>query len=210
MKPVKKLLLLMLLPVISYILQACPRCNDTEIPMDFNYLKVELIDNAGPWPQPALHDTLFAGAIAFRATLADTTMMYMAQSPFCSPYISLIREAHASSCIQKFAPKQQIESLSIFTLFPLQENVPAGSDVSALFYGLPPGSSYGENLYITLDQTLHILNNTPYLENWPEQKTDFFLSTEVLYPQAQFEILITFSDNTTLTAISPLIHIRNL
>lgn len=192
------------LPLILF-LQACPVCNEPEIPMSFNFLRVEWLDNSGQWPQPVWGDTLFAGAIAFSATLADTTMMYM---PELRQGFSIIPEAKAMSCIMKFVPRHSIESVQIISLFPLTEDLPAGSDITNLFFALHSGAMYGEHLYLTLDQTLNAINQTPFLADWPQEKISFFLAAEAQHPVVQLEIRFTFSDHTSLSSITPPIHVR--
>ncbi|MFP4557294.1 MAG: DUF5034 domain-containing protein [Bacteroidales bacterium] len=184
--------------VQSCILFGGCECSDEVHYYSISLFEVSNIDNSGLYPVATNENEMYASAVAFSITMADTSYSdYYTCS--CSTKTGIgFNAAYAWSCdcSMNFLPIETIKSFRAYTLFDINDTIPAGTDVAEYFIAQEP-YSYGSNLYIELDEILRQSNVDT--KNEPNIRFNIFLSIPVEGPEAEFALEILFDNSEVLT-----------
>ncbi|MDY0101990.1 MAG: DUF5034 domain-containing protein [Lentimicrobium sp.] len=209
MRIFKKTIFILLIANVLRIIPGCCECDDTAIAFDFNTTDIRNLDNSGEWVQSTFSDTMLPGAVAFEVNLYDSMGYYgsYAAASFVKNIGFTTSQAFSCDCSMPFMARQFLEAISITTLFPLSESIPAGTNVSGLFVGQSRGNSASSSsVYNELSYIIRQTENKTYYDGGIES-FGIYLKPEVKNTLAQFEIQFTFSDGLQMTDTTNLIHI---
>ena len=172
-------------------------CDETIAPFDFETTEVTLLDNANEYTRPATEDTLVREAVAFQLFISSPTTAHNA----CRSVGFGYQSAYAWSCDCRIphVPQQQIVGIKIF-----DEN--SGQEITEQFVALT--SQWNSNgLYLSLAEALDRLQQEqPY--DGPGTSIQLFLTVPPTTAQVSYRIVVSLSDDRTLTATTPMIFLR--
>lgn len=210
MRTLKKALLILLVVNILRIIPGCCECDDSTMPFNFNRLTINNLDNSGDWAMTTTSDTMVAAAVAFEVALFDSSgYYYFAQGPpvntggFCSAM------AMKCDCASLLKANQYLKDILITTLYSLNPEIDAGSDVTEWFVARPTNTgASGNSLYLSLESLCLQSEGKTYYDSGMES-FGLYLTIPVANSHARFVIKTIFSDNITLSDTTRLISILN-
>lgn len=199
---IRSLAILMVFAGLS-IFYGCPGC-EFEMPISINSASVRLIDNTGEKPTQSSSEFQPREAIAFRVTLYDTTDYYdydyYAHSK-AKPF-SPIQAAYALSCNETYVLQTRLESIRIFALQDLTDEIKTTDEVTDLFVAEIDNYNTSNTLYYTLDKVVDALNSFEFY--WqPRISIDFFLTQEPSSSSLSFELHFLLDNGKTLIVPTP-------
>jgi len=209
MKQLKKTLLLIVIVFALRSFSGCVNCDcsDYAEPFDYSNIRIANLDNSQTYVHETHYNTMGRKAVAFNISVMGDSMSFKKKST----QIETFGFAHLSAdcdCNQLFEANQSIETISIRTLYDINETAKANSEVSNLFVAHSSDSYEPENLYLTLDELYPKINNQTKTANY--QEFNLFLTEPVLNDKAQFIINVKLSDDRVLSDTTNLITIINL
>ena len=167
--------------------------------MTYNTIQLSGVDNSDRhMGRNAEVDTLYAGAVALRLTLSDSTHLY-AKLPDQPAQMFAFKQAMAFSPVEPtFLPTVRVTEIKTFTLFDINGQINAGDDVSdhMVFDG---GSDF--ELYQTTSSAIDALNRT---QIGASGSVIMVLKDVVEGSNAQFRVEVTFEDGSQLIATTNL------
>jgi hypothetical protein len=192
-----KVLLILLATSSLRIFFSCtpPPPND----MTYNAIKLSGVDNSDRFmKRNAEVDTLYAGAVAFRLTLSDSTLHYAKHSVKSAQMFAFKQAMALSPAERTFLPTVRVTEIKTFTLFHINGQIKAGDDVSSrmVFDG---GSDF--ELYQTTSSAIDALNRT---QIGASGSVIMVLKDVVEGSNAQFRVEVTFEDGSQLIATTNL------
>jgi hypothetical protein len=203
MKTMKRISVIIIILNLVRLFQGCNDFTQQIILFDLNKINISNIDNSGLYAVQTESDTMFCEAVAFRIELSDT-MNYIHLSALKPAGIG-ISSCQANEPEPSFKPGQQIESISIVSLFDISDAIPAYTDVTAYFCYTPENYSVPGDLYLSWIQLKEVLNNWSY--NNKQVSFDLYFKENIQAGSAQFTISLGLSDGMTLRGTTVLIHL---
>lgn len=203
MKIIIKAIYVIALITLLKIVQSCVlfggcECSDEVHYYSINSFEVSNVDNSGLYPVVTDESTMYASAVAFSVSMLDTTYAdYYACN--CTTKTGLgFNSAYAWSCdcSMNFLLAETVESFRAYTLFDINDTIPAGTDVAKYFLA-QESYGYGSNLYMELDKTLRQMNITT--QDAPSIHFSIFLSVPVEESEAEFALEILLDNGEVLT-----------
>jgi hypothetical protein len=164
--------------------------------MQYNAMRIEAVNNSGAYLQSLPIDTMHANAVALKLTLSDSTFhrnFALHNSTFPSLGFS---QAMATTINESFKPTNQIEKITVITMFDINEQIKAGDDITAHIVYCT-GNSF--QLYMNENDAIASLNN---YQSYPLGVIYLILKSKIHLTIAQFKVVITFTDQTDLSSIS--------
>jgi hypothetical protein len=197
---IKKVLFLMLLPLLAGTVISCCDCPDTET-LHYTNKTVALrnLDNSGSGPVVTNSAQVPKEAYGIRVAIGRERTALLRRSLF-------LPAAYAFSCDcappMQILPRDSITAIQVFTLQDFDGSHPAGADISALFKGYKP----------------YYFSSIPdYLREWPlvlfneselPATIDLLLMTPpTLNTVHRFRVRLTLSDGRTLEQETPPIEL---
>jgi len=172
---IKKITIVLMVPVIIELMIACCNCDDYPFNNYYEHhaffshseMLAYSIDNSGPFSQLPLNDSVNANTYGIRIILdRQEVIPEENQQLALLRSVSLMQSAYAFSCYCPnevfFEPADWIDSIHITTINEFDAFHPAGSEVSDYFLVLRWGDM------VPLDQLPDYVINTPFD---PEDKT---------------------------------------
>lgn len=210
-KPVShipKVVFVLLIAVIIRIIPGCCDCNEPLQYFNFNTTRLTFIDNAGTYPRPMPGDTMNAAAVAIKLEMADSAGYFQYSRVLKTGFPGFSTASAWCYCPIPMKANAWLKQIKITTLYPISDEIAAGTDVSSLFVGsLEYGYYSGGSLYLTLESLCLQTNDKTYQDAGIESFL-LFLKPEVAYDSARFAISLSLSDNRILNDTTSLIHIR--
>jgi hypothetical protein len=208
MRILKKSILILLMANLIRIIPGCCECDDSSMPFNFNKMDIINLDNSGDRAITTSSNTMLPEAVAFEIALFDSLGYYYAYEP--SLNMGGIGYAQAMSCDCSFPLKanQYLTNIRIISLYALNAEINAGSDVSGLFVAQPTNNSSSGSLYSSLESTCNQTNGKTYYDSGMES-FGLYLTIPVENSQARFVISVIFSDNSMMSDTTRLITIQN-
>lgn len=190
MRILKKAFLLLLTLNLIRIFVSCG-CPDDYDYFRFNEASVSNLDNSGLYAMNSTSDSMLSEAVAFQVTVSDSGAYWYTHQPQISNFGFASAKA-MRKCNFPFKPMNPVTSLKIISLFPLNGETPANSDVTNQFV---ISTISGGNLYIGLSDYIAGLASKVY--DYPGETFNIFLKTKVENPLAGFAIEVTLDDDTS-------------
>jgi hypothetical protein len=159
------------------------------------------------WPIESQTDTMKMSAVAFQVNVTgDFPFLGNANQGMQDFGFSSAKAFSKTNCPMFYGANSRIDEISIVTLFKINGNIPANSDVSHLFLCTRNTGLYNSELYIPLNQIYPLINHV--YEDYPEIQFQVFLKTKVEADSAKFQINIKLANNSVLTDTTSLIVIK--
>ncbi len=187
------------------LLQSCD-CIWPVLYGDFHEMTIDNLYHSGNLPESGSTDTMYAEAVAFRVTVRDTNDLFNESAQRASLGFTTA-QAFQCACSVEYLSNQQITKFRIITLHPLNQNIPALTDITRYFVGRQFPYHNG-NLYQSLENLSQRISKNRYCDSRPIEKIDLYLKLKVQHAIAQFRIDIELSDNRTLSSLTNLINIK--
>jgi hypothetical protein len=201
-----------LLLSVIFILKTITSCIDPaewDFELSFNKITITNLDNSGIYPTETNSDIMYAPAVAFTVTLSDETILASGVNRRSNNSFTGFTPAYAMSPEPRYYPLNRITGISIVTLEAMSPEIPAGTDVTGLFAACVPRFNAPGFLYIDSSELLSAIDRDFYPDE-PSVTFQLFCREEIAGDKAQFEINITLSDESTLSATTNLITlVRN-
>lgn len=194
---------------LAFILKVVTSCIDPaewDHEFSFNKITVKNLDNSGIYPTETESDIMHARAVAFTVTIADDMILASGVDRRSNDSFTGFTPASAEPPEPRYYPLNRITGISIVTLEAMSTGIPAGTDVTGLFAALVPQFKTPGFLYIDSGELLSALDQDFYPGD-PSVTFLLFCREEISGDNAQFEITITLSDESTLSATTNLITI---
>jgi len=210
MKTLSKTLLILFVANILRLIPGCCECDESSIPFSFNKIDITNIDNSGDWAVITQSDSMKPEAVAFEVALFDSAGYYhLAQSFFSTNTGYSNATAMSCDCSYPLRAIQHLSSLKITSLYALNAQYSAQSDVTELFVAkLTNNSSTGSNLYIPLPALCNQTQGKNYYDSGVES-FGLYLTVPVENSRAAFIISAKLSDNRILSDTTKVITILN-
>lgn len=199
---VRKVLVLIAAVSLLRIISGCGDCPDDPVFFEFSDLSISNLDNSGAWGEGTSSDSMFDEAVSFRILVNGYFGPVRLKS-------SLGRQTGFSSCYawskcpEILKPLHPISSLTIKTLYPIDNTIPENSDVSNLFVA----SQHYEKLYLSLPSLLKDLKNKTYYDDFGES-FNIYLKSKVLNDKARFIISIRLDNDSIISDTTNTIYIK--
>lgn len=196
---------ILLFLVIDFGLRLVFSCNPPppeEINFNYNKIDVVGVDNSGQYLNANnAVDTMYAGAVALKLSLSDTTFYPTAYYQNIVQELFSFQSAYATSVARNFIPLEKVESIQIKTLMDINPDIKAGDDVTEHFLY---ASNDNFSLYQDLGQGIEQLNSVQ-----SDTKSDIvlILNKTVQNTSARFEVKLTLDNGTTLSCTTELFTI---
>ncbi len=200
-----------LLILSVFILKVVTSCIDPVWDFDFSFNKITVrnLDNSGIYPTETDSDIMYARAVAFAVTIADDIILASGVDRRSNDSFTGFTPASAESPEPRYYPLNRITGISIVTLEAMSAGIPAGTDVTGLFAACVSQFNTPGFLYIDSGELLSVIDRD-YYPGEPSVTFQLFCMEEIAGNNVQFEINITLSDESTLSASTNLITlIRN-
>jgi len=198
-----------LLISLGFILKTATSCIDPaewDHEFSFNKITVKNLDNSGIYPTETDSDIMYATAVAFTVTLSDETILASGVNRRSNCSFTMFTPASAEPPEPRYYPLNRITGINIVTLEAMSTGIPAGTDVTGLFVAMVPQFKTPGFLYIDSGELLSAIDQDFYPGD-PSVTFLLFCREEISSDNAQFEITITLSDESTLSATTNLITI---
>ncbi|NII23795.1 DUF5034 domain-containing protein [Pseudoflavitalea sp. X16] len=189
----KKVIFLLLFPLIAEVVISCCNCMEPVIRRYTNKtISVEHLDNSGSEAVVSTSGSVTKKAYGIRLRLIREQLACIQQRKSL-----FIQSAYAYSCgcepALQFLAKDSITSIKVYTLNDFDGTHPAGSDLSGYF------KVYSVYNFMTIEDYLKYMDVTLYAESQLDTRIDLLLMTApVLTGQHQFKVQLTLSDGRTL------------
>ncbi|HPT14879.1 MAG TPA: hypothetical protein PK796_08840 [Bacteroidales bacterium] len=199
---VKKLFVLIAAVSILRIISGCGDCPDDPVFFEFNEVSISNLDNSGAWSQVTTSDSMFDEAVSFRVMIDGYFEPVKFQSSFLrnTGYSSCYA---FSKCPEILKPLHPITALTIKTLYPINNEIPANSDVSNMF--VASESSWG-NLYHPLTSHTVSLKDKIYYDF--SESFNIYLKSKVLNDKARFIISVRLDNDSIISDTTNIIYIK--
>lgn len=193
---VKKVVFLILLPlIVQLVIFCCPNC-DGVVSGSYTKLEVDNLDNSGIEALIATGDSITRNAFGIRIHL-ERDKISCKESP---NYNSIIPSANAFRCEclpDHIVAEDSITAIKVITLQNFDTNHLSGDDISSYFqffknYHFTSIADYVANLHGTLDDASELNSKIDLLLAHPPLNTGMY----------QFKIQILLSDGRILEAIT--------
>jgi hypothetical protein len=166
------------------------------IKMEYNMAAVTGIDNSGRYmPQYQNTDTMHFDAVAFNLVLYDSAFHYHVLTHNSPNSFFAFSKANALSVAENFVPVNKVNQLKITTLFDIDNNTKAGSDVTDMM--LCAANDF--ELYKELDYAISRLNGEQFE---PKGTVQFVFPMPVLNTMAAFAIDILLDNGKEISCVS--------
>ena len=159
------------------------------------------------WPIQSQTDTMRRASVAFQVIVAGD-FPYLAHANHGLQGIGFpsAQAFSKTNCPMLYGANSRIDEISIVTLFRINGNIPANSNVSDLFVYTGKTDFYNSELYIPLNQIYPLINHV-YVD-YPEVQFQLFLKNKVEADSARFIIKVKLAYNTILFDTTRLIFMR--
>ena len=158
------------------------------------------------WPMQSQTDTMKRASVAFQVIVAgDFPYFVQANHSLQGIGFTSAQAFSKTNCPMLYGANQSIETISIITLFRINNSIAANTDVSNLFV-CSAQTSYNSALYSPLNQLYPIINHV-YVD-YPEVQFQLFLKNKVEADSARFIINVKLAYNTILFDTTRLIFMR--
>ena len=190
---IKKLIIIILFPLIAEIVVSCCQCTDSLVLYYTNKtLSISNLDNRGSEPIVSSSPSFIKTAYGIRINLVRENIACIKQTNYF-----IIQSANATSCrcppITQFLPRDSITSLKIFALNDFDLNHSANSDISDYF------KVYKQYSFASINDYLKNLDSTVYDEQEFDLGIDLLLMTApTLSSKHKFKVQIILSDGRML------------
>jgi hypothetical protein len=198
----KKVIFLLLLPLMAEVVVSCCNCLEPVIQQYTNKtISVSNLDNSGQQPMLASSDTVIKKAYGIRLQLIREKMACLEKRQ--SLFIS---SAYAYTCrcppAQEFRPKDSVVSIKIYTLQAFDNTHLAGSDLTAYF------KVYKAYSFSTIENFIKNSPVTLFDSEELEQTIDFLLMTApAINVEHTFKVQFILSDGRTLEGETPTVKL---
>lgn len=195
-------------------------CNCPEplvIGMEFNRVRVCSTDNPNFYSTnfPVEQKILPAKAVAFFIELSDTLNREyyndFAKCKVAKPVWGGFNSAMAFSCDcneTDFFPKKVLQSISIFTRYPINDSIVPGNDITHLFLGRQENVYDTSNLYQTIGEITDYHNKIAVYDE-PITAFSIYLKGEVQNDSLQLDINFNFDDNSCISTTTSTIYLTH-
>lgn len=190
----KKVIFLLLLPLIAEVVVSCCNCIEPVIQHYTNKtISVSNLNNSAQEPVVSVSDTVIKKAYGIRLQLIREKMACLEKRR--SLFISSAYAFTKCRCpaAQEFRPKDSIVSIKIYTLQSFDNTHLAGSDLSAYF------KVYKAYSFSTIDDFVKRTPTVLFDSEELEQTIDFLLMTvPSMNVEHKFKVQLILSDGRTL------------
>ncbi|HOW29970.1 MAG TPA: DUF5034 domain-containing protein [Bacteroidales bacterium] len=198
----KKVFVLIVAVSILRIISGCGDCPDDPVFFEFTDVSISNLDNSGTWSQVTTSDTMFSEAVAFDISITG----YIGPDRYKSTFLrsSGFSSCYAfSKCPEVLKPVHPITALSVYTLYPLDNDIPENSDVSNLFVA----SQYYGKLYQSLPSLITDLKNKTYYDDFGES-FNIYLKSNISNDKARFIISVRLDNDSIISDTTNTIYIK--
>jgi hypothetical protein len=210
MKTLRKILIIILFGFVLRTLSSCFNCNCDNDAFYFDFTRVELtnLDNSQSYAIPTQSDTMSSKAVAFEVKIVNDNLFSLKN---VSKNMFSLSSAYAWSCDcpQFFRANNKIEKISIITVFDINTNINANSDITDRFVAHKENYHQPTELYLSIEELYSRINPETYSDQAVEA-FKLYLKDEVENEKAQFIIHVQLTNGIVLSDTSKILTIKNL
>jgi hypothetical protein len=210
MKTIRKILIIIFFGFVLRTLSSCFNCDCDDEALYFDFTRVELtnLDNSQTYAIPTQSDTMISKAVAFDVKIVNDNLFSFRNVPenlfsFSSAY------AWSCDCPQLFRANNKIEKISLITVFNINANINANSDITDRFVAHKENYYQPTGLYLTINELYSKINPDTYNDRAVEE-FKLYLKDEVENEKAQFIINVHLINGIVLSDTSKILTIKNL
>ncbi len=198
----RKILFIILLPLIAEVLMACCKC-DATIVSYYTHTKISVLnlDNSGASASVTSASSVLKTAYGIRLKLfREQTACLNPQKTF---FISTAQAFKCDCGVDSLLLRDSITAIKVFTMYDFDNNHLANADVSDYFKVYKPYSFSKIADYLKSSKEVQF-----YIEKFLEVDIDLLLmNPPALNTQHKFKVQVTFSDGRILVQETPAIDL---